>query len=56
MDKLLTIGWVDLTKIGVLTQKDMNKVGTWCERLISRNPTSHSRQNYVFHDWLGSLP
>ncbi|CAK9115722.1 unnamed protein product [Durusdinium trenchii] len=40
MDKLLTIGWVDLTKIGVLTQKDMNKVGTWCERLISRNPTS----------------
>ncbi|CAK9008793.1 Uncharacterized protein SCF082_LOCUS10019 [Durusdinium trenchii] len=29
MEKVNVIGWVDLTKIGVITQKDVNKVGQW---------------------------
>ena len=32
------VGWVDLTKIGVLTQKDVNKVGGWCEKLVAKDP------------------
>lgn len=39
-DKIHVIGWVDFTKIGVLTQKDVNKFGAWCEKLLSKNPTS----------------
>ena len=38
-DQVLVIGWVDLTKIGVLGQKDVNKVGLWCEKLVAKNPT-----------------
>ena len=38
-EHLLVIGWMDLTKIGVLGQKDVNKVAHWCEKIVSKNPT-----------------
>ena len=38
MEKVNVIGWVDLTKIGVITQKDVNQVGQWCDKLIAKNP------------------
>eukprot|EP00435_Cladocopium_sp_Y103_P016617 s2160_g4.t1 len=38
-DQVLIVGWVDLTKIGVLGQKDVNKVALWCEKLVAKNPT-----------------
>ena len=38
-DKLSVIGWIDLTKVGVLTQKDCNKFAAWSEKLMSKNPT-----------------
>ena len=34
------VGWVDLTKNGVLAQKDLNKIGAWCERIIDKSPLS----------------
>lgn len=40
VEKLNVVGFVDLTKIGVITQKDLNKVGAWCDRLIAKNPLS----------------
>lgn len=41
-DRVNVIGWMDLTKLGVLGQKDVNRVGAWCEKLISKNPTGCS--------------
>ena len=38
-DSVLLVGWVDLTKIGVLGQKDIGKIGAWCEKLVAKNPT-----------------
>ena len=40
VDKIAVVGWVDLTKIGVLTQKDINKAGQWCEKIIAKSPLS----------------
>ena len=37
VEKVNIIGWVDLTKNGVLGQKDVNRVGLWCEKLIAKN-------------------
>lgn len=37
-DKVCLIGWVDLSKVGVLTQKVINQVGLWCEKLVAKNP------------------
>ena len=42
VDKVNIIGWVDLTKNGVLGQKDVNRVGLWCEKLIAKNLTGCS--------------
>ena len=41
-DKVNLIGWMDLTKLGVLGQKDVNRIGAWCEKLISKNPVGSS--------------
>ena len=41
MEKVHVVGWVDLTKIGIITQKDVTTVGQWCEKLIAKNPQSH---------------
>ena len=38
-DQVDVIGWMDLTKFGVLSQKDVNKIGAWCERILAKNPT-----------------
>lgn len=38
-DKVDLIGWVDLTKNGVINQKDVSKLGVWCEKIIAKNPT-----------------
>jgi len=38
-DKVDIIGWVDLTKTGVINQKDVSKLGHWCEKIIAKNPT-----------------
>lgn len=32
------VGWIDLTKIGVLTQKDIGNIGSWSEKLLAKNP------------------
>ena len=37
MEKVDIIGWMDLTKFGVLTQKDINRVGAWADKLVSKN-------------------
>ena len=37
-EKVHIVGWCDLTKVGVLTQKDINKVGAWAEKIIAKNP------------------
>ena len=42
VEKVNIIGWVDLTKNGVLGQKDVNRVGLWCEKLIAKNLTGCS--------------
>ena len=39
VEKVDIIGWMDLTKFGVLTQKDINRVGAWADKLISKNVT-----------------
>ena len=36
--ELLTIGYVDTTKLGVLQQTTIDKIGHWCQDLVSRNP------------------
>jgi len=38
-DQVDIIGWMDLTKFGVLSQKDVNKIGAWCEKILAKNPT-----------------
>ncbi len=38
-DKVDVIGWVDLTKFGVLNQKDVTKIGIWSEKILAKNPT-----------------
>lgn len=42
VEKVNIIGWVDLTKNGVLGQKEVNRVGLWCEKLIAKNLTGCS--------------
>lgn len=49
----MLVGWVDLTKIGVLGQKDIVKVGAWCEKLVAKNPTGVLPRYYC--SWF-SLP
>lgn len=41
MEKVDIIGWLDLTKWGVLSQKDVSKAGAWCEKLLAKNPLGH---------------
>ena len=48
MDKINVIGWLDLTKVGVLTQKDINKFGSWCEKLLAKNPTGSDLNTFEF--------
>lgn len=54
-DKVNIAGWIDLTKVGVLTQKDINKVGVWAEKLIAKHPVGILVQlvvgipTYLFH-------
>lgn len=47
MEKIQVVGWVDLTKVGVLTQKDVNKYATWSEKLLSKNPTGSELSRHL---------
>lgn len=47
LDQVHIIGWVDLTKIGVLGQKDVNKVALWCEKIIAKNPTGYLAGHFL---------
>ena len=51
VEKIHVIGWLDLTKVGVLTQKDINKFSSWCEKLLAKNPTSSDLNPFVCFLW-----
>ena len=41
---ILTVGYVDTTKMGVLTQTLIDRIGQWCQDVVARNPLSASHE------------